>query len=84
MASTQLQRQSEDSEPYSAISPFASPVSACIAAITSYFKFSGPTAQKRSLEEDSEDQDTEANRRRYRRIGSPYTQWYKRMRLLTT
>lgn len=84
VASPQLQRQSE---PYSAI---ASPVAACIAAVTSYFKFTSPsghTAQKRSRENafEEEDQDTEAklaNRRQYRRFGSPYTQWYKRMRVL--
>ena len=84
VASPQLQRQPE---PYSA---FASPVSACIAAVASYFAFTSPsghaTAQKRSRENafGEEDQDTEANRRQCRRFGSPYTQWYKRMRVLTT
>jgi hypothetical protein len=79
---SQLQRQTI---PNSAI---ASPVAACIASVTSYFAFSSPsgqTGQKRSRENAfEEDQDTEANRRQCRRFGSPYTQWYKRMRVLTT
>ena len=79
---SQLQRQTE---PYSAI---ASPVAACISAVTSYFAPTSPgghTAQKRSRENAfEEDQDTEANRRQCRRFGSPYTKWYKRMRVLTS
>jgi len=80
---SQLQSQIE---PHSAI---ASPVAACIAAVSSYFSFTSPsghTAQKRSRESAfEEDQNTEANRRQCRRFGSPYTtQWYKRMRVLTT
>jgi hypothetical protein len=76
----QLERQSE---PYSAI---ASPVAACIAAVTSYFQFTSPsghTAPKRSREIafEEEDRDTEANRRQCRRFGRPYTQWYKRIRV---
>ena len=66
----------------------ASPVAACIAAVSSYFAPSGHTvtAQKRSRENAfEEDQDTEANRRQSRRFGIPYTtQWYKRMRVFTT
>lgn len=80
VASPQLQRQSE---PYSAV---ASPVAGYIAAVTSYFASSSPsshTAQKRSRENAfGEDQDTEASRRQCRRFGSPYSQWYKRIRLL--
>lgn len=83
VASPRLHRQSE---PYSVI---ASPVAACIAAVTSYLVSTSPsghTAQKRSRENafGEEDQNTEANRRRCRRFGSPYTQWFKRMRLLST
>jgi hypothetical protein len=77
---SQIQSQTT---PYSA---FASPVAACIAAVTSYFVFASPsghTAQKRSRESAfEEDQDTGANRRQCRRFGSTYTQWYKRV--LTT
>ena len=79
VASPQLQRQSE---PYSAI---ASPVAGYVAAVTSYFASpSGHTAQKKRSRENAfgEDQDTEANRRQCRRFGSPYTQWYKRIRVL--
>ena len=76
-------RLQHQTEPYSAI---ASPVAACIGAVTSYFtstSLSGNTAQKRSREiAFKEDQETEANRRQCRRFGSPYTsQWY---RILTT
>lgn len=72
-------------EPHSTV---ASPVAACIAAVTSYFTSTSPsghTTQKRSRENafEEEDQDTEANRRqcRGRRFGSPYTQWFKRIRV---
>lgn len=80
---SQIQRQTQ---PYTAI---ASPVAACITAVTSYFVSNSPsghTAQKRSREnafEEPEDRDTEANRRQCRRFGSTTT-WYKRMRVLTT
>ena len=75
---SRLQRQTEAHS--------ASPVTACIAAVTSYFASTSPTGhtpQKRSREnafEDHEDQDTEANCRHF---GST-SQWYKRMRVLTT
>ena len=84
VASSELQPQSE---PYLSI---ASPFAACIAAVTSYFDFtssSGHTAQKRSREIafEEKDQETEAaNPRQCRRYGRPYTQWFKRMRLLTS
>lgn len=82
-SSSQLQRETI---PYSEI---ASPVAACIAAVTSYIPFISPTGltgQKRSRENAfEEDQNTEANRRQCRRFGSTYsTQLYKRMRVLTT
>ena len=62
--------------------PSASPVAACIAAVTSYFDFTSPsghTAQKRSRENAfEEDQDIEVNPRQRRRFGSPWLWSYSR------
>ena len=68
-------------QPRSQLEPeIASPVSACIAAITSYFDFtsqSGRTAQKRSRETafGGDNQDMESNCRQGRRPCNPYRQW---------
>ena len=59
---------------------YASPVGACIAAVSAYFDFGG-TAQKRKRE--SEDQKImDINRRQRCRFPRPYSGWvYKRLRV---